>query len=293
MTRTGHVPRLMAHQEEPFLELHPRDAMKLSLADGDLVRVETAHASAILRARANAGLRPGEVFAPMHWTDEFVSSGPVARLVDGVCDPISGQPELKATSARLAPLPTLWRGALFGGVRPRGEGFYCARVPLARGMVHELIGWEPLPAGLRVPVWLGQFFEDAIGDRIEEIDEERGIYRAALVVGGRLRSFLFAARDRSWQMPERDAIARLIGLPFDASARATVFELRRAPANGCRREGAVCSCPAVGRASIEQAIIAGRLTRADQVGKVVRAGTNCGSCIPEIEEILRAVHANV
>lgn len=293
MTRTGHVPRLMAHQEEPFLELHPRDAMKLSLADGDLVRVETAHASTILRTRANAGLRPGEVFAPMHWTDDFVSSGPVARLVDGVCDPISGQPELKATSARLAPMPTLWRGVLFGGTRPRGKGFYCARVPLARGTVHELVGWEPLPAGLCVPVWLDQFLEDALGgDRIEEIDEERGIYRAAHVVGGRLRSFLFAARDRSWQMPERDAVVPLIGTLFDAAVRTTVFELRRAPANRGRREGAVCSCFAVGRASIEQAILAGRLTRADQVGKAVRAGTNCGSCIPEIEGILHAVHAN-
>ena len=104
MTRTGCVPRLMTHQEEPFLELHPRDATKLCLEDGDMVRVETEHASTVLRAKPNPALRVGEIFAPMHWTDDFVGSGPVGKLVNGVCDPISGQPELKATAARLAPV---------------------------------------------------------------------------------------------------------------------------------------------------------------------------------------------
>jgi assimilatory nitrate reductase catalytic subunit len=295
MTRTGHVARLMTHQEEPFLEMNPRDAMKLSLEDGDLVRIETEHAWTILRAKTNAAMRQGEVFAPMHWTDDFGSPGPIARLVGGVCDPVSGQPELKATAARLAPLPTLWRGALFGAPgRPKGAGFYHARVPLAHGTVHELRGWEPLPVGVGVTAWLDQFLEKAPGtERIEEIDEERGIYRAAHLVQGRLEAVVFAARDKGWQLPDRDAVMPLIGAPFEAAARAQLFELRRAPAEASPRDRKICACFAVGRAAIEQAVVARRLTRADQVGTMLRAGTNCGSCIPEIEEILREIHATV
>ena len=154
MTRTGFVPRLMSHQVEPYLELHPRDAMKLGIAAGDLVQVETAHGRAILRAQVNDGQLPGQVFAPMHWTDAFGSSGPVDRLVSGVCDPISGQPELKATAARLAPLPTLWRGLIVGGPdRLENDAFYHARIPIAGGQLYEMRGWDPLPAANILADW--------------------------------------------------------------------------------------------------------------------------------------------
>ena len=113
MTRTGLVPRLMTHREEPFLELSPHDATKLCVGDGDLVRLETHHGATILRTKSNLGQRPGEVFVPMHWTDQFVANGPIGKLVAGICDPVSGQPELKATPVKLAPVPTLWRGLLF------------------------------------------------------------------------------------------------------------------------------------------------------------------------------------
>ena len=51
----------------------------------------------------------------------------------------------------------------------------------------------------------------------------------------------------------------------------------------------VCSCFSVGRAAIEKTIVANRLKSCAQVGEALRAGTNCGSCIPEIEEILLAM----
>ena len=54
MTRTGLTPRLMAHQDEPFVALHPHDAMKLGVGAGDLVRVQTAHGATVLRAEITA-----------------------------------------------------------------------------------------------------------------------------------------------------------------------------------------------------------------------------------------------
>ena len=46
--------------------------------------------------------RHGEVFAPMHWTDQFASMGPIGRVVGAKVDPVSGQPELKATAATMS-----------------------------------------------------------------------------------------------------------------------------------------------------------------------------------------------
>jgi assimilatory nitrate reductase catalytic subunit len=100
MTRTG-VPRLMAHQREPLLDVHPADAARLGLVEGALARVESLHGATVLPVRLSSELRRGEVFAPMHWTDAFSSAGPIDRIVGAATDPVSGQPELKATPSNL------------------------------------------------------------------------------------------------------------------------------------------------------------------------------------------------
>ena len=295
MTRTGFVPRLIAHQDEPFLELHPHDAVKLCLEDGDLVRVETEHASTVLRAKPNPALRVGEVFAPMHWTDDFVARGPVARLVSAVCDPVSGQPELKATAAKLAPLPTLWRGLLFGDIKRLGfDGIYYVRIPTAQGQVYEMRGWEPLPADKNMSLWAEALLDHpTAAERIEAMDQDRGTFRFASVLDGRLRACLLLAREARWPLPERSSIASLFGALFDKQAYDLLFQLKEAKDGAPIRDRKVCTCFSIGRSAIEQAVAGGRLTTCAQVGAATRAGTNCGSCIPEIEEILRDVHATV
>ena len=122
MTRTGLVPRLVQHVAEPLASLHPKDARRLGVAERGLVVLETAQGRATLRAAIDAGQRVGEVFVPMHWTDEFSSAGPVGRLVGAACDPVSGQPELKATPVAVRAVGTAWRGLLLHreAVRPEG-----------------------------------------------------------------------------------------------------------------------------------------------------------------------------
>jgi assimilatory nitrate reductase catalytic subunit len=57
--------------------------------------------------------------------------------------------------------------------------------------------------------------------------------------------------------------------------------------NAADRGGEICACFGVSCASVEAAIAEGVATL-DQVGAVTRAGTNCGSCRPEIRGLLRA-----
>jgi assimilatory nitrate reductase catalytic subunit len=287
MTRTGLAPRLMAHRDEPYLELHPHDAMKLGVTGGDLVRVRTAYAEAVLRAEITDAQRIGEVFAPMHWTDQFVSSGPVARLVSGAYDPVSGQPELKATAARLVPVPTLWRGVMVGGEMPRQDGLYHARIPTAAGPVHELRGWQTLPVLEDLPAWADGVIGRA-GQRLELIDPLRGTYRFANIVDGRLGSCLMLSTKARYPLPDRASLAAMLGAELGETERA-VFTTVREAADIPPARKTVCVCFSIDRDQIEQAIRAGRLGSAAEIGRVLKAGTNCGSCIPELKEILRDI----
>ena len=97
MTRTGRLPRLMAHQCEPVLDIHPADAGRLHFSNGGLARIESPHGASTMPVRLSSDLRQGEVFAPIHWTDQFTSAGPIDAIVGAATDPVSGQPELKAT----------------------------------------------------------------------------------------------------------------------------------------------------------------------------------------------------
>jgi assimilatory nitrate reductase catalytic subunit len=53
----------------------------------------------------------------------------------------------------------------------------------------------------------------------------------------------------------------------------------------------VCACFGVGRATICDAIAAGAATPAE-IGARLKAGTNCGSCIPELKRLIAQTQVN-
>jgi assimilatory nitrate reductase catalytic subunit len=290
MTRTGRVPRLMAHRTEPLLDIHFDDAATLGLHDGDLARVANRHAETVMRVRLSTEPRRGEVFAPMHWSDAFASSGPVDRLVGGATDPVSGQPELKATPVAVARLMTRWRGFLLrrSEMRPRGE-FYWARIPLAAGHAYELAGWQQLPREAEAEEWITGLL-DAPGkaDTIVYADEGRGALRYARLADGRLDACLFLARDGAF-LPSRNELEDMLDSAIDPHAR---LSLVAGVAMTARVDTGpvICSCFAVGLRTLERAIAEQRLTSVEAIGAALRAGTNCGSCRPELRAILGEMH---
>jgi assimilatory nitrate reductase catalytic subunit len=48
----------------------------------------------------------------------------------------------------------------------------------------------------------------------------------------------------------------------------------------------ICACFGVGLASIREAITSGAAVSTEEIGKLLRAGTNCGSCLPELKRIV-------
>lgn len=103
MTRTGKSPTLRAAAGEPFIELHPDDAVAAGVSDGEDVRVVSRRGSVVLRARVTDAIASGVCFAPFHWgaLHAAAGAGTVNATTLGAVDPTSKQPELKATAVRV------------------------------------------------------------------------------------------------------------------------------------------------------------------------------------------------
>jgi assimilatory nitrate reductase catalytic subunit len=277
--------RVIVCHWSPRIALHPADAARIGLSDGALARIETAEGTMVLRAELTHAQRRGETFAPMHWTDTFASSGPVGRVVGAAPDPISGQPALKSTPVRIAPATERLHGLL---LRQSGGALheFCrwVRVPVENGQLYRLSFAGDLPDSAMVRALMPEGEE-----RLEVLDAGRGTLRAAAITGGRLVAALFVAPEAA-RLPRAKAVAALLGATVAEAARATLLAGRAG--EGAAEEGPrICACFSICRAAIRHAIVTHGLGSVAELGRHLRAGTNCGSCVPELEEILRDVRA--
>ncbi|WP_323765475.1 molybdopterin-dependent oxidoreductase [Marinovum sp.] len=275
MTRTAISPRLSAHLAEPFLDIHPADAAELALQPADLVRVSSPQGSAILRARVTTDVRRGDVFAPMHWTGETAPSGRIDALVAPVVDPVSGQPESKAGVVAIERLDAAWYGFAVTSGEIAPDCTYWARARTPSGYRAELAGTEA------VADWEAEArrlfgLKDAEVQSV--IDQTRGIARLAFYHEGRLLAALFVA-------PEPVAVLRdyLVTLPGGEAPQA----ITGAPPSDQPDPGPVlCACFSVGVNTILSAIETEGLISVEAIGAALGAGTNCGSCRPELADLL-------
>ena len=289
MTRTGLAPSLMAHSPEPLLTLHPADAAALGIEPNGLVRLSTDEGEVVLRADPRHTQRRGEIFAPMHWTDLFASTGPVARVVGALSDPVSGQPEMKATPASVTAVESCFHGLLLrrtGAALP--DVCHWVRVPVETGQLYRLTGLRAMPSGDDLVRFAQMLLAAPAGaDWVEVSDPRRGVLRVAVIANGALEACLFLSLD-SATLPREAAVTPMLGAPVPDAARARLLAGR--PHDAAASEGPrVCACFGVSRDAVRHAAVTHRLRSVTEIGVVLRAGTNCGSCIPEIEEILRDV----
>ncbi|MEM6107132.1 bifunctional nitrate reductase/sulfite reductase flavoprotein subunit alpha [Mycobacterium sp. 050272] len=96
MTKTGKVAKLNKLNSGPFVEIHPDDAARLEIADGDRVEIASRRGRAVLPAVVTDRVRPGNCFAPFHWNDAFGEYLSINAVTNDAVDPVSFQPEFKA-----------------------------------------------------------------------------------------------------------------------------------------------------------------------------------------------------
>jgi ferredoxin-nitrate reductase len=110
MTRTGKVENLLKSCREPFVELHPQDAKRWGVQDGDFVELTSRRGKLVAQARVTAEIAPGTCFVPFHWGRGMGFYKCANNLTLDAFDPISKEPELKAAAVRVKKLTDLLSG---------------------------------------------------------------------------------------------------------------------------------------------------------------------------------------
>lgn len=276
MTRTGRSPRLAENIPEPFVDIHPQDALLTATREGGLARVTTQWGSIVARVRSSGEIPRGTVFVPMHWNDSNASQARVGTLVSPAVDSISGEPEFKHTPVRVEPFPVEWHGFVMSRTPlPQIDATWWTRITSAQCTRYEIAGRE-VPSSDWARSVVG-----STGEFIEYKNETVGAYRAAHIVDDRLEACVYIG-----ELPDRNLITKLFSLPKLESAHRLALMTTGAVVEGDDPGPLVCSCFAVGRNTILRAIEANGFTETRQVVSCLRAGGNCGSCLPEIKGLL-------
>ncbi len=284
MSRTGKAPRLAAHTPECFIDIHPQDALKFGVREGELARVSSQWGALVARVQHSGGIARGGVFVPIHWNGQNASDARVGTVVNPAVDPVSGEPEFKHTPVMVERFGVSWHAFVLSRAelaldqvahwtRVQGRGF--ARYEMAgRSMPQDRAAWARALLGVSA----------ADADWLDYEDSSGGVYRAVHMVGERIEQCVFVS-----PRPDLPSRAWLAGLfANETLTQADRAGLLAGQSLGKRVDAGptVCSCFGVGRNTICNAIREQDLTSVAAVTACVKAGGNCGSCVPEIKQIL-------
>ena len=280
MTRSGKSPRLNQHSTEPFAQIHFEDALRIGLKKNELLEIEALQDDAaghlIVRANITTDIPRGMIFVPMHWSSTNASAARVNTLFSDCCDPVSGQPALKAARVRAKPFMALWYGfaASVSSMRPNRP--YSVVALTKTGWSCELAGLTP------VADWEAEAREVLnlnTGDASILYDAAKGISRVAIYEGQKLIGLFFAA-------PKPLVIARTHVISHINTIVPALTALAGLPKNNQHNPGRiVCACSNVGMNTIQKAIHNGAANLAT-LGDCTNAGIICGSCRPELQELI-------
>ena len=96
-TQTRRIGPLVKQYPEPRIEMHPRLAAQLGIADKEWATVETRRGAITLRAMVVTTIRPDTVFIPYHWAGKKSAN----QVTVAAQDPISKIPQYKVCGCRV------------------------------------------------------------------------------------------------------------------------------------------------------------------------------------------------
>ncbi len=319
MTRTGTIGRLFGHVAEPAVQMNPQDMERRGLKDGELVHVTSKRGSIVLPVQGSRTVHTTQAFIAMHWGPEYLSgrssqgealAGVNALTTSAYC-PTSKQPELKHAAVKVlkAELPWTLLGVAWlpeasaltaltelRQLMPSFEFASC--VPFGRertGVLFRAAAHEaPEPALVeRIEALLGL----STPDTLRYADKRRQQRRSARLQRSgddiTLEAFLLAGDTSAegW-------IKTLLQdeLPAGRYGRLLLMPGAAAPVAVVAKSPQVCTCFNVSEDAIRSELP--RCGGADdqrlaQLQGQLRCGTNCGSCIPELRRLVKAVPASL
>jgi len=320
MSRTGTLGRLFGHVGEPALQMHPQDMVRRLLKEGDLVHVTSKRGSILVPVQASNEQAMSQVFLAMHWGEETISGlGSDGRKLAGVNSlttpafcPDSKQPEFKHAAVKVLKAELPWTFLAMAWL-PSNQ-VLDARAKL-QTLMDEFAFATCVPfvgtgaegqsdrQGLLFRAASYEAVEPHVLDRIETIlnlkdgavlhyaDLKRGQRRCMRVQRDGedtfLQGFLLAGdtRAQAW-------ISDLLQneQPAQRYGRALLLAVSEPPVPVVSKGKVVCSCFNVRDVTIGENLMhssGSDAVRLSQLQDSLHCGTNCGSCVPELQRMVR------
>ena len=292
MSRTGLSASLSSHRAEPFCEIHPQDALKYGVKEGELLEVKSKWGSCVLRATVSDHIRRGQVFAPIHWNDQVASDARIGKVVNPVVDPISGEPEFKHTPVIVQPFYSQWQGVFY--VRHGFEKIVQAsientvwwtKITTAKAVRYELVDRKKFSYMTEHLKELFPFQDESF-EWLNLEDQTAHISHSVVLQDGHLIASLYIAPKAL--LPDRDWVASLFKRERLSAMHRKALLAGQAMSMANNEGPLVCSCFKVGKNRIIETIKTQKITNEKQVTACLKAGGNCGSCLPEIRGLIKA-----
>jgi assimilatory nitrate reductase catalytic subunit len=306
LSRTGNVTSLFGHVAEPRLGMNGADMARRGLEAGELVAVKSRRGTMHVMVEADASLRSGQAYLPMHWGKRFLGgreSDGVNTVTSPAFDPHSRQPELKHAAVKIERANLPWRLTAFVRVDPgrfvhvldallplQSELAFASAVPFGRdapGLLFRAAAEQP-PSDAWVAT-LDRLLQLDGDDVLRYDDPRRGHSRRLRVHGEHLASARLTG--------DAGAIASGEWLREWLVSGQSVAEIRRAlllpsvhpPASLVAASRMVCQCLGVTERAVAASLAAASGTPAErlhQVQAALQCGTSCGSCLPELRALV-------
>jgi len=297
MSRTGTVAQLFNHAEEPIISMNLGDMKRRSIEAGSLVKVSNKRGSLILRAQPSDEMMPAQTFIPMHWGSQFMNGLGSNALMPSAFDKTSKQPELKHAAIKIEKVELPWQMTvmrvchdlhLLQNIRTLLKYFdyaSCGLFGRGDGMVILRASHNTTPDASII-----NQLDEMLGmtegmPMLNYNDAKRGISKRILVenkqvTGVRLIGEILAAE---WL---REVMAQ--GEFTEQLRRWALAPLSAPPTGNNSRGKIICNCVDVAENTIIDNIARG----ADLVTlkSKLKCGTECGSCVPEINRLIK-LHA--
>jgi assimilatory nitrate reductase catalytic subunit len=283
MTRTGLSSRLGAHITEPFVAMNPDDAKRLAISDGNLVSISSPQGTMLVRARLTKQQNKGQAFTPIHWNRGTAKNANICNLVNDENDPVSGQPGFKSTQVDIQKWDYHSEAMLLTRLPLDLDLFaYWVKQKVEQGYLYRIAdNCSPLELAEKLQHLLnnkqGKTLQFSSTDQ-----SQQAVHRYAFVQDARLSNAYITSTQLTSQ--SLDWLQSVLALPLDSSIELTLIS---GIVEGKLAQGKViCACKQVGINTITEAILEQGCQSLESIKSCTGAGTGCGSCLPEIGNIL-------
>ncbi|MFH4527991.1 nitrate reductase [Vibrio diabolicus] len=273
MTRTGHIAHLAASELEPTVYMNTLSATQNRLKAGQLIKLfqPTSNTGIYAKVAIDEGLGFQELFMSMHWAGRYGGESSVNAIVNSVKDPISGQPAFKSSYVEVQDAAVKTYGMFIGTQFDSGKFLYSAfQAESNLGIWRFAHDKRPKKQSFcrteksrRITIDIAQGWLAVDYDLVGDVR----IIRSVLVVSSEPIQ------------TDYTNFTGLIGKPMELSQLLTITQSQSSAK-------LVCSCFRVTDKQIHDAMEKQDCTSLTQLQNKLKCGTNCGSCVSQIKQMV-------